>query len=191
MATIRKGNNPVLMVVDVQVGVVNGAWDAQRVIKRVSRVVERARSEGVPVIWVQHSSDELPTGSAQWQWVPELVPSDGESLIHKQFNSAFEQTSLDSELARLGATHIVLAGAATNWCIRATAYGALDRGYDLTLVKDAHTTGSMQLEGGVTIEAANVIRELNIAMAWLEYPGRKNGVAGSYELNFAMPGGVK
>ena len=191
MATIREGNKPVLMVVDVQVGVVKEAWDAQRVIGSVSRAVERARSEGVPVIWVQHSSDELPTGSAQWQWVPELVPSDGESLIHKQFNSAFEQTSLDSELARLGATHIVLAGAATNWCIRATAYGALDRGYDLTLVKDAHTTGSMQLEGGVTIEAANVIRELNIAMAWLEYPGRKNGVAGSYELSFAMPGGVK
>ena len=190
MATIREGNKPVLMVVDVQVGVVKEAWDAQRVIGSVSRAVERARSAGVPVIWVQHSSDELPTGSAQWQWVPELVPSDGESLIHKQFNSAFEQTSLDSELARLGATHIVLAGAATNWCIRATAYGALDRGYDLTLVKDAHTTGSMQLEGGVTIEAANVIRELNIAMAWLEYPGRKNGVASADELNFAVPGGA-
>jgi len=190
MATIRKGNNPVLMVVDVQVGVVNGAWDAQRVIKSVARVVERARSEGVPVIWVQHSSDELPSGSSQWQWVPALVPSGGESLIHKQFNSAFEQTSLDAALASLDATHIVLAGAATNWCIRATAYGALDRGYDLTLVKDAHTTESMQLEGGVTIEAANVIRELNIAMAWLEYPGRKNGVASADELNFAVPGGA-
>jgi len=48
----------------------------------------------------------------------------------------------------------------------------------------------MQLEGGVTIEAANVIRELNIAMAWLEYPGRKNGVASADELNFAVPGGA-
>lgn len=80
--------------------------------------------------------------------VPELVPAEGEALIHKQFNSSFEQTSLDSELARLGATHVVLAGAATNWCIRATAYGALGRGYDLTLVKDAHTTESMQLDCG-------------------------------------------
>ena len=190
MATIREGNNLVLMVVDVQVGVVNGAWDAQRVIQSVSRVVHRARSEGVPVIWVQHSSDELPRGSSQWQWVPELAPSGSESLVHKQFNSAFEQTSLDATLASLDATHIVLAGAATNWCIRATAYGALDRGYDLTLVKGAHTTESMQLEGGVTIEAANVIRELNIAMAWLEYPGRKNGVASVDELNFAVPGGA-
>jgi nicotinamidase-related amidase len=191
MATIREGNKSVLVVVDVQVGVVNDAWEAPRVVNNVSRAVERARAEGVPVIWVQHSNDELPRGSPQWQWVPELVPSKGEPSIDKQFNSAFEQTSLDAELARLGATHIVLAGAATNWCIRATAYGALDRGYDLTLVKDAHTTGSIELEGGATIEAANIVRELNVAMTWLEYPGRKNGTANAEEINFAVPGGVR
>jgi nicotinamidase-related amidase len=191
MATIREGNKSVLVVVDVQVGVVNDAWEAPRVVNNVSRAVERARAEGVPVIWVQHSNDELPRGSPQWQWVPELVPSKGEPSIDKQFNSAFEQTSLDAELARLGATHIVLTGAATNWCIRATAYGALDRGYDLTLVKDAHTTGSIELEGGATIEAANIVRELNVAMTWLEYPGRKNGTANAEEINFAVPGGVR
>jgi nicotinamidase-related amidase len=191
MATVREGNKPVMVVVDVQVGVMKEAWEARRVIKNVSRAVERARSEGVPVIWVQHSNQELPKGSVQWQWVPELVPAEGEALIHKKYNSSFEQTSLDFELASLGTTHIVLAGAATNWCIRATAYGALDRGYDLTLVKDAHTTDSMQLDGGVTIEAETVIQELNIAMKWLEYPGLKNGVASANDLEFAVPGGIK
>lgn len=185
MATIREGSKVVLVVVDVQVGVMSEAWDAGRVIQNIARTVERARSAAVPVIWVQHSSDELPMGSAQWKWVPELAPAGGEVLIDKHFNSSFEQTSLESELARLGATHIVLAGAATNWCIRATAYGALDRGYDLTLVKDAHTTESMQLEDGVTIEASNVVNELNIAMTWLEYPGRKNGVASTSDLSFS------
>jgi len=185
MATIREGSKAVLVVVDVQVGVMSEAWDAARVIRNVARTVERARSEVVPVIWVQHCSDELPVGSAQWRWVPELAPADGEVLIHKRFNSSFEQTSLESELARLGATHIVLAGAASNWCIRATAYGALERGYDLTLVKEAHTTGSMQLEDGVTIEAANVVKELNIAMTWLEYPGRKNGAAAAGDVSFS------
>ena len=57
----------------------------------------------------------------------------------------FEPTKLEEELALLGATHITLAGAMTNWCIRATAYGALERGYDLTLVKDAHTTANVDL----------------------------------------------
>ena len=191
MATVREGNRPVMVVVDVQVGVMNDAWDAQRVIGNVSRVVERARSAATPVIWVQHSNDELPKGSSQWQWVPELVPAKGEALIHKNFNSSFEQTSLESELAKLGATHIVLAGAATNWCIRATAYGALDRGYDLTLVKDAHTTGTMQLDNGVTIEAESVIQELNIAMRWLEYPGRTNGTANADDVIFSVPAGIK
>ena len=189
MATVRQGNKPVMVVVDVQVGVMKEAWQAQRVIENVSRAVERARSDAVPVVWVQHSNHELPRGSAQWQWVPELVPVQGEILVHKEYNSSFEQTSLDAELARLGATHIVLAGAASNWCIRATAYGALDRGYDLTLVGDAHTTESMQLDGGVTIEAEAVIQELNFAIKWLEYPGLKNGVAGANDVAFAVPGG--
>jgi nicotinamidase-related amidase len=191
MATVREGNKPVMVVVDVQVGVMKEAWEAQRVINNVSRAVERARSEAVPVIWVQHSNQELPKDSVQWQWVPELVPAEGEPLIHKRYNSSFEQTSLDSELASLGATHIVLAGAATNWCIRATAYGALDRGYDLTLVKDAHTTEPMQLDSGLMIQAQTVIEELNIAMTWLEYPGLKNGTASANDIEFPVPGGVK
>jgi nicotinamidase-related amidase len=187
MATVREGNKGVLLVVDVQVGVMSEAWDAPRIIKNALRAVERARALGVPVIWVQHSDDDLAYGSPAWQWVPELLPAEGEPLIHKLFNSSFEQTDLEDELARLGATHIALAGASTNWCIRATAYGALERGYDLTLVKDAHTTSTMQLENGTSIEAATVIQELNIAMTWLSYPGRTNGTATAEELNFAGP----
>lgn len=167
------------------------AWDASRVIKNVSRAVERARAENVPVIWVQHTDQELPKESSQWQWVPELIPAEGETRVHKQFNSSFEQTNLQNELAALGVTHIVLAGAATNWCIRATAYGALERGYDVTLLSDAHTTETIQFESGVTIEAADVVQELNIAMQWLAYPGRKNGTACAEQVNFTLPGGVQ
>lgn len=191
MATVREGNKGVLMVVDVQVGVMRQAWDATRVIKNIARVVERTRAHGVPVIWVQHSDEDLAYGSPGWQWVPELIPAEGERLIHKQFNSSFEQTTMNEELAKLGATHIVLAGASTNWCIRATAYGALERGYDLTLVKDAHTTSTMEPADGTKIEAENIIRELNIAMTWLSYPGRANGTASAEEVDFTTPGGVR
>jgi nicotinamidase-related amidase len=189
MATVRKGNKGVLLVVDVQAGVMGESWEAPRVIRNVSRAVDRARAQGVPVVWVQHSDSDLRYGSPEWQWVPELAPASGEPLIHKQFNSSFEQTRLDEELAKLGATHITLAGAATNWCIRATAYGALDRGYDLTLINDAHTTGTIPLDDGSKIEAASVIQELNNAMTWLSYPGRRNGTATAEEVDFATPGG--
>ncbi len=191
MATVRAGNQGALLVVDVQVGVMSESLDAPRVIRNVARAVERARAEGVPVIWVQHADKDLVYGSPEWQWVPELAPADGEPLIHKRFNSSFEQTALEERLAKFGATHIALAGAATNWCIRATAYGALERGYDLTLIKDAHTTGTIELENGARIEAANVIHELNIAMTWLRYPGRTSGTATAEEVDFAAPGGAR
>lgn len=190
MATVREGNKGVLLVVDVQVGVMREAWDAPRIVKNVARTVERARAQSVPVIWVQHSDEEMPPGSPQWQWVPELAPAIGEPQIRKQFNSSFEQTPLEDELARLGATHIALAGAATNWCIRATAYGALDRGYDLTLIEDAHSTGPIEFDDGRRIEAAGIIDELNVAMTWLSYPGRSNGTAAAEAVDFASPGGA-
>ncbi len=189
MATVREGSVPVLLVVDVQNGVMRDAWDASCVIKNVSRVVERARIQSVPVVWVQHSDEDLPHGSQEWQWVPELVPARGEQLLHKHFHSSFEQTSLEQDLAALGATHLMLAGAATNWCIRATAYAALDRGYDVTLIGDAHTTQSMELGDGSRVEAADIIRELNTAMTWLTYPGRRNGTATAEEVDFGTPGG--
>jgi nicotinamidase-related amidase len=191
MATVRKGNQGVLVVVDVQTGVMNDAWDASRVVGNVARAVERAREQGVPVIWVQHADDELVRGSPEWRWVPELAPAAGEPLVHKRYNSAFEATTLEEELARLGATHIALAGAATNWCIRATAYGALDRGYDLTLIRDAHTTGAIDLGDGVIIEASDVVNELNVAMTWLTYPGRSSGTATAEEVDFAAAGGMR
>ncbi len=189
MARIRQGHQSVLLVVDAQVGVMAGAWDAARVIAKVAQAVERARAQGVPVLWVQHADEGLPTGGADWQWVPELAPAPGETLIHKNHNSAFEDTPLEAELARCGASHLVLAGAATNWCIRATAYAALERGYDLTLLRDAHTTDHIPLDDGSVIDAANVVAELNIAMSWLGYPGRRNRAVFSEDIDFLAPVG--
>jgi len=191
MAVVREGNKEVLLVVDVQVGVMRNTWDAQRIIKNIGVVVEKARERGVPVIWVQHADDELVYDSPDWHIVPNLLPAEGEMRIYKQFNSSFEQTKLEETLAQLGAAHIILAGAATNWCIRATAYGALDRGYDLTLIKDAHTTETLELSHDIRIEAEHIIRELNIAMTWLSYPGRTNGAVLAEDVDFAVSGSVR
>jgi len=184
MATIRQGNKSILLIVDVQVGVMSTTWDAPRIIGNINTAVEKARSQGVPVGWVQHSEEELAHGSPDWQLVPELHPAEGEIRINKSFNSSFEQTPLEETLAALGVTHIFLAGAATNWCIRATAYAALERGYDLTLIKDAHTTEPIELGDGSVIEAAYIIADLNIAMKYLRYPGRRNTIASAGEVMF-------
>ncbi len=184
MATVREGNKSVLVVVDVQVGVVADAHDADRIVSNVAIAVVRARQADVPVIWVQHADDELVYGSDAWQWAPPLTPAEDETRVYKNFSSSFENTDLESQLAKLDATHIALAGAASNWCIRATAYGALERGYDLTLISDAHTTGSMDLGDGRTIEAASIIDDLNICMTWVSYPGRTTSTATAAAVSF-------
>jgi nicotinamidase-related amidase len=180
-----------LMVVDVQAGVVASAWDRDRVVGNVALAVARARDAGVPVIWVQHNDSELPRGSPAWQWVPELDPRPTETVVHKSFNSAFEQTELASMLERERVNHLVLAGAATNWCIRATAYAAMDRGYNLTLLEDAHTTESIEFADGRSIHARDIVDDLNVSVRWLTYPGRVNGTACAGNVDFAVVGGTK
>lgn len=184
MATIRKGSNAALLIMDVQVGVMCDTWDDARIIKNIGIVLQKARSRNVPVIWVQHTSEDLIPDSPAWQIVPQFVPAPGEPQISKKFNSAFEESSLEETLAGFGTSHIVLTGVATNWCLRATAYAALERGYDLTLIEDAHTTATLDFDDGTKIEARDLIQDLNATMTWLEYPGRKNAVASAERFDF-------
>lgn len=190
MATVRKGDQAVLLVVDVQTGVMRSAWDSARIVQNIGTVVEKARSQHIPVIWVQHTDEDLVQDTPDWQIVPELVPVAGETRITKNYNSAFEQTPLEEMLASFGTSRIVLTGAATNWCIRATAYAALERGYDLTLVSDAHTTETITCKDGNSITARDLIRDLNMAMAWLSYPGRTNSTVFAKDIAFDPYGRV-
>jgi nicotinamidase-related amidase len=176
MANVRTGSAAALLVVDVQVGVVKNTWEADRIVANVGSAVQRARSRGVPVIWIQHADEELAQESPDWEIVPELVPLESERRLRKAYNSAFEATGLEEELAHLGISHLILTGLATNWCIRATAYGALERGYDLTLVEDAHTTESLS-DGDRVIEAADIVEELNTCMMYVSYPDRTSRIA--------------
>ena len=78
MATIRETNTSALLVIDVQNGAVEGAWNREKVIANVAAAVELARAEGAPVIWVQHADEELVEGTEAWRYVPELVAAPGE-----------------------------------------------------------------------------------------------------------------
>lgn len=187
MTTVREGNKSVLLVVDVQVHVMDSIWEADRIIDNINRAVEKARNQGVPVIWVYHTNKKMTHGSPDWALVPPLVPEADEIQIDKHYNSAFEQTSLEETLARLDVSHIVLCGAATNWCIRATAYAALDKGYDLTLIKDAHTTEDLDLGDEGKVKAVDIILDLNAVMNWVSYPDRTNRSVAVNELDFKNP----
>jgi nicotinamidase-related amidase len=70
MSTLQDRPNTALLVVDMQNGVVANAHERDAVVSNIGRLVEKARRERVPVVWVQHSSEELAKGSDPWRIVP-------------------------------------------------------------------------------------------------------------------------
>ncbi len=192
---IRAGNgaapaNPgqadsALLVIDAQVGALGSAWDSKRIIRNIEILVSRARAHGVPVIWIQHSnSKDMKAGSDPWKIVRDLAPAPSELKIHKRFNSSFAETNLDRKLKDMGVKHLVIAGAQTNWCVRSTAYAAIERGYNLTIVGDAHSTENLTLEGGKTVEAESMISDLNATFQWILAPGVRSEVRNTSEITF-------
>ena len=174
MSTLPDRPNTAVLVIDVQNGVVGEAYDRDRIVGNIASPVDRARAGEVPVVWVQHSSDELAHGSEPWQYVPELTRADGESLVHKRFGDSFEDTDLEDVLSRAGIGHLVVAGAQTDECIRSTIHGAFTRGYDVTLVGDAHTTENLTEYGAPPPE--QVIAHTNLYWKYHQAPGRTAAV---------------
>lgn len=190
MATIRDGNGSALVVIDLQNGVVAEAHDREGVIGRTSMLIDRAREEGVPVIFIQHEDEEMPAGSDAWQIVPELVPADGEPVIAKRYQDSFEDTTLEQTLSGLGVSHLVIAGAQTDACIRFTSHRALAEGYDMTLAGDCHTTNDLQW-GDVDVKAKDVIAHTNLVFQFAQYPDRESRVVSHDTVSFPAPAGFQ
>ncbi len=185
MTTLENRPNTALLVIDVQNGVVEKAHERDAVVANIAGLVEKAREKEVPVVWVQHFSDELAKGSDRWRIVPELVPGDAEPLIEKSYGDAFEDTTLETVLSDLGVGRLVVAGAQTDACIRSTLHGAFARGYDATLVSDAHTTDDMSRWGAPP--PAQVITHTNLYWTYQTAPGRTAGTVKSKDVDFGRP----
>jgi nicotinamidase-related amidase len=185
MATLENRPNTALIVVDVQNGVVEGAHERDAVVANVASLVDRAREQEVPVVWVQHSNPEdgLPPGSDEWRIVPELAPDEAEPLVEKSYGDSFEATNLETVLSDLGVGRLVVVGAQTDACIRSTLHGAFTRGYDATLVGDAHTTEDLSEWGAPP--PAQVIAHTNLYWANESAPGRTAGTVKTQDVDFA------
>jgi nicotinamidase-related amidase len=170
-----------LLVIDVQNQVVDGAYNKEQVIANINTAVGKARAAGVPVVWVQHSDEWMPIGSEDWQIVPQLSPAEGEPKVGKLYRNSFEATNLEEVLAELGVGHVYVCGAQTNNCVRYTTHGALERGYDLTLLSDAHTTTDYTF-GDQVVPAEVLVRDLNASFSGEELPGRNASAANVAEV---------
>jgi nicotinamidase-related amidase len=183
MTTLQNRPNTALLVVDVQNGVVAGTPERDRVVANIGSLVEKAREESVPVVWVQHSDDGLPKGSDEWRIVPELSPDDAEPLVEKSYGDSFEATTLETVLSELGVGRLVVAGAQSDACIRSTLHGAFARGYDATLVSDAHTTEDQTEWGAPPPE--QVIAHTNLYWTYQTAPGRTAGTVETRDVEFS------
>jgi nicotinamidase-related amidase len=183
MTILADRPNTALLVIDVQNGVVGEAYERDAVVANVGALVEKARQERVPVIWVQHSDEGLARGSDEWRIVPELTSSGTEPLIEKNYGDSFEDTNLETVLAGLHAGRLVIAGAQTDACIRSTLHGAIARGYDAILVSDAHTTEDHTQWGAPPPE--QVIAHTNLYWTYHTAPGRTAGTVETKNVDFS------
>jgi nicotinamidase-related amidase len=172
-----------LLVIDVQKGVVADAHQRDAVIANIGTLVDKAREERVPIVWVQHSDEQLEKGSDAWEYVPELARQESEPLVHKTFGDSFEGTGLAEVLATAGVGRLVVTGAQTDVCIRSTIHGAFVRGYDVTLVGDAHTTEDQSAWGAPPPD--KIIAHTNLYWQYQAAPGRTAGVTETKDVTFS------
>lgn len=187
MTTLTDRPATALLVIDVQQGVVEGAHQRDAVVGNVKSLVDRARQKRVPVVWVQHHDDELQQGSPEWQLVSELSRDDKEPLVEKTFGDSFEGTDLEEVLAASQVGHLVVAGAQTDMCVRSTIHGAFARGYDVTLVGDAHTTEDLSAYGAPSPDL--VISHTNLYWSWQGGPGKSAATVNTADIVFEAPHG--
>ena len=173
-----------LVVIDFQKGVVDGAADLENVTANITTLIAKARAEGAPVVFVQHNDEGLQRLSPEWALVGALDVRDSDPIVEKTFTDSFAGTNLNEVLTSLGATHLLISGAQSNWCVNAACRSALVHGYDVTLVADAHTTSDVPLESG-TITGQQVIDYTNLHVHWLDYPGRTVTTAKAAEVSFS------
>jgi nicotinamidase-related amidase len=185
MTTLPNRPNTALLVVDTQNVVVGGTPRRDEVVANIGVLVDKARTQQVPVVWVQHHSEEIVRGTDEWKIVPELAPGADEPLVEKQYGDSFEDTPLESVLSDLGVGRLVVVGAQSDACIRSTLHGAFVRGYDAFLVSDAHTTEDLSAWGAPPPE--QVIAHTNLYWQYQTAPGRTAGVMATADVEFGTP----
>jgi nicotinamidase-related amidase len=192
MTTLANRPNTALMVIDMQIGVVEGVHRRDDVIANIATLVDKARQASVPIVWIQHSDGQLERGSEAWRYVPELSRQEPEPLVHKSYADSFDDTGLEGVLSEAGVGHLLVAGAQTDECIRSTIHGAFVRGYDVTLVADAHTTEDQTRWGAPPPDL--VIAHTNLYWQYHAAPGRSAGVVQTAQVVFdggeSVPGGA-
>ena len=153
------GRRPALLVIDINLGFTDPAsplvCDLEDVVASIRRLLDETRRAELPVVYTTVSYDEgdrrtaaafidkipaLLTLEAGSRWVeidPRIAPQPGETVLNKLFASAFYGTALTSLLAAAGCDSVIVTGASTSGCVRATVVDAIQHGYRPVVPREA------------------------------------------------------
>src|SRR6059058_156116 len=151
--------NTALVVIDAQIGVVGEAYHHDEVLENINLLLDRARTSGTPVLYVQHNEPkggELEPGTPKWPIHPAIAPRDDEPVVQKESPASFHETRLQAELEARGIKRLVITGGQTQYGVDTTVRRAVAQGYDVLLASDAHTT-----EDSNTLPAEKIIAFYN------------------------------
>ena len=148
-------SNSALLVIDVQPVILNRVHQPQQLLTKLQTLLDKARQTDTPIIYLQHEDDD-------WLGLPEaeihgdIQPHEDDRVIVKRASDSFYQTPLEAELHERGITHLVVTGLRTERCVDTTARVAVSKGFDVTLVTDAHSTAD-----GDNLTAEQIIAHTN------------------------------
>ncbi len=137
-------NKNCLIIIDVQVGIFNlkhTVFKKEILINNIKTLVQEARKKQYSMIFTQHENETfLKKNTLDWKIVPELEPSNVDRIVMKTHPSIFKETRIEQFLDEIKPKKLYICGLITNGCIKQACIEALEKGYDVTLIADAHST---------------------------------------------------
>ncbi len=134
----------VLLVIDVQKGITdNRLYNFEGFISNLKQLINKARENGVEVIYVQHDDGPgtgFSVGDVDFEIYDEIAPLSGEKIFYKTVNSSFGNKDLCKYLEEMEEETVIISGLMTNFCIDATVKSAFDRGYKVIIPKGCNST---------------------------------------------------
>ncbi|GAA5226169.1 isochorismatase family protein [Paeniglutamicibacter antarcticus] len=179
----RDGSKTALVIVNMQQGVMDYCVHPKKVVSRIQELLVRARDTGTPVYWVQDER-EFERHSLAWKLTAGLEQQEDEHRIFKSYRDAFTGTGLHASLIAQDVGRLVICGAQSDYCLRTAAGRAAAMGYDVTVVRDAHTTGAETFEGQ-SLTGDQIIAHTNAYFAGLDYPNQDFLLMRAAEVTFA------
>jgi nicotinamidase-related amidase len=182
--------NTALLIIDMQQALTAGAYRQHDLVTNTALLLSRARTAGVPVIYLRHDGsadspdDPLQPGTPAWQIDPTVAPHEADLVIDKQACDSFYQTTLQQELTARSITHLVIAGMATDFCVDTTCRRAISLGYGVTLAADAHSTADDNVFPDRPIPAAQIIAHHNLVLGFLAHPNQHIRVVPAAEIDW-------